>query len=84
METATRTIQITIPKSDTRFLKRLSGSMGWRINSGNTRHIASKKEGEEYYDTPQFYKDIDQAESDIAQGKGLRVNTKSELDALFV
>ena len=31
----------------------------------------------------EFYQDLDAAEQDIANGKGVRVSSKQELDALF-
>ena len=37
----------------------------------------------DYYQSEQFYRDIETAEQDIANGKGLRVGSKQELDALF-
>ena len=36
-----------------------------------------------YYQSEQFYHDLESAEQDIANGKGLRVSSKQELDALF-
>lgn len=36
-----------------------------------------------YYESAEFYQDIDAAEADIANGKGVRVNSKESLEALF-
>lgn len=36
-----------------------------------------------YYESREFYQDLDAAERDIADGKGVRVNSSQELDALF-
>lgn len=36
-----------------------------------------------YYESTEFYHDIDAAESDIANGKGIRIDSKESLDALF-
>ncbi|MDO4819099.1 MAG: hypothetical protein Q3994_01820 [Prevotella sp.] len=36
-----------------------------------------------YYESREFYQDLDAAERDIADGKGVRVNSLQELDALF-
>ena len=84
METMTRTVQITLPLADASFLRRLSSNMGWQIATQRNvvRHHRPTKTG--YYESEQFYKDIDEAEQDIAQGKGVRVSSKQELDALFL
>lgn len=37
-----------------------------------------------YYESAEFYKDLDSAEQDIAQGKGIVIDSKDALDALFV
>ena len=34
--------------------------------------------------SPDFYRDINQAEQDIKEGKGLRVESKEALDAMFL
>ena len=36
-----------------------------------------------YYESREFYNDLDAAEQDIANGKGICVSCKQELDALF-
>jgi hypothetical protein len=82
METAMRTVQITLPLADASFLRRLSGNMGWQITAHRAvthRRSCSKS----YYQSEQFYHDLETAEQDIANGKGLRVSSKQELDALF-
>ena len=82
METAMRTLQITLPVADASFLRRLSGNMGWLITGHRaTAHSRSGSKG--YYQSEQFYRDLEKAEQDIANGKGLRVSSKQELDALF-
>ncbi len=78
MEKPMRTLQVTLPASDAVFLRRLSGNMGWQI--ATKRHRSTPVD---YYQSEQFYHDLDAAESDIANGKGLEVSSKQELDALF-
>ena len=82
MEATMRTLQVTLPASDAVFLRRLSGNMGWQIApkrmTTRRRPIPS-----DYYQSEQFYHDLEAAEQDIANGKGLRVSSKQELDALF-
>ena len=75
MGSTLRTLQITLPISDAAFLRRLSGNMGWQVRTQR----ASRR----YYESPEFYRDLDAAEQDIADGKGLRVDSKEALDALF-
>ena len=75
METATRTLQVTLPIADASFLRRLSGNMGWQIRTQRTPR--------NYYESAAFYRDLDKAEQDIAAGKGLRVDSKEALDAMF-
>ena len=77
METATRTLQITLPLSDASFLRRLSGNMGWQVKAPR----AAKRD---YYESPAFYRDLKTAEQDIADGKSLRVDSKEALDAMFL
>lgn len=78
-----RTLQVTLPRADAAFLRRLSGNMGWHIATKRSdRH--RKEAPVDYYQSEQFYHDLETAERDIANGKGLRVNSKQELDALFV
>ena len=81
MEAVMRTLQVTLPASDAVFLRRLSGNMGWQIAPKRTARRRTTPV--DYYQSEQFYKDLDTAESDIANGKGLEVSSKQELDALF-
>ena len=76
MEATMRTLQVTLPVSDATFLRRLSGNMGWIVKTQRTPRS--------YYERPAFYHDIDAAERDIAAGKGVRIDSKEALDALFV
>ena len=82
METTMRTLQITLPASDAVFLRRLSGNMGWQIATKRS-NVRRGTLPVDYYRSEQFYRDLDAAEQDIANGKGLRVSSKQELDALF-
>ena len=84
MNTMTRTVQVTLPLADASFLRRLSSNMGWQIATQRSTIRSRRPVQTDYYESPQFYKDIDEAEQDIAQGKGLRVNSKEALDALFI
>lgn len=79
MDTHTRTVQITLPSSDAAFLRRLSCNMGWTIKAQRKRRALKS-----YYESPEFYRDLQNAERDIAEGKGYRVDSKEALDALFV
>ena len=54
-----------------RLLKRIQGVSSVRVRRNN------------YYESREFYQDLDAAEQDIANGKGVRVSNKEELDALF-
>ena len=54
-----------------RLLKRIQGVSSVRVRRNN------------YYESREFYQDLDAAEQDIANGKGVRVSSKQELDALF-
>ena len=81
MEATMRTLQVTLPASDAVFLRRLSGNMGWQI--APKRATRCRTTHADYYKSEQFYKDLDAAELDIANGKGLEVSSKQELDALF-
>ena len=82
MEAPMRTLQVTLPLADASFLRRLSGNMGWQVTSKRetTRRRTLAKD---YYQSEQFYRDLKTAEQDIANGKGLQVSSKQELDALF-
>ncbi len=81
MEATMTTLQVTLPASDAVFLRRLSGNMGWQI--APKRATRCRTTPADYYKSEQFYKDLDAAELDIANGKGLEVSSKQELDALF-
>ena len=75
MEPTLRTLQVTLPIADASFLRRLSGNMGWQVRTQRASH--------RYYESPAFYRDLKAAEKDIADGKGLRVDSKEALDAMF-
>ena len=45
--------------------------------------VSSIRVHNNYYESREFYNDLDTAEQDIANGKGIRVSSKQELDALF-
>ena len=76
MEAPTRTLQVTLPLTDAAFLRRLSGNMGWQVKT-------QRKARGSYYESAAFYRDLEAAEQDIAEGKGLRVDSKEALDAMF-
>ena len=73
---ATRTLHVTLPVADAAFLRRLSGNMGWQVHTHRTQP--------DYYESLEFYRDLDKAENDIKQGKGVRVDSKEALDAMFL
>lgn len=75
MEATMRTVQVTLPVADAAFLRRQSRNMGW--------HITTIRMPRNYYESAAFYRDLDKAEQDIAAGKGLRVDSKEALDAMF-
>ena len=75
METMTRTLLVTLPLNDAPFLRRLSGNMGWQVKT--------QRRPRNYYESIAFYHDLEAAERDIAAGKGLRVDSKEALDAMF-
>ena len=75
MEATFRTLQVTLPAADASFLRRLSGNMGWQVRT--------QRKSRSYYESPAFYRDLKVAEQDIAEGKGLRVDSKEALDAMF-
>jgi len=76
MDAAVRTLQVTLPVADASFLRRLSGKMGWQVRT--------QRKPRNYYESPAFYRDLKAAEQDIAEGKGLRVDSKEALDAMFL
>ena len=77
---ATATIQqtlpftINIPKVDLKRFKGLAKAMGWTY----------EKVELDYYESDRFYKDLDEAEQEIASGKGKVISNMDELNALFV
>jgi len=55
------------------------------------RHLLARIQGvgaikvtKKYFESQEFYADLDAAEKDIREGKGLRINNANELDALFL
>lgn len=62
---------INIPKVDFKRLKGIAKAMGWEV------------EKNEYYESSAFYKDIEMAEEDIANGKGKSVSSIEELSELL-
>ena len=65
---------INIPKVDIKRFKGLAKAMGWTF----------EEVGTDYYESTQFYKDIDKAEEAIANGEGKTVSSIDELNALFL
>ena len=65
---------INIPKVDIKRFKGLAKVMGWTFEEVET----------DYYESAQFYKDIDKAEEAIAKGEGKTINNLDELNALFL
>lgn len=66
------TMAIKFPKVDLKRLKGIAKAMGWTIQSLD------------YYESPQFYADLDEAEQAIANGEGKVITSEQDLDALFV
>ncbi len=81
-----RTVTVTIPQTDAGFFKKLSGNMGWKIVVAprSKNRSAASSSISQYYNSPEFYHDLDAAEAAIAAGKGKVVETNQDLDALFV
>jgi len=55
------------------------------------RHLLARIQGvgaikvtNNYYESQEFYADLDAAEKDIREGKGVRINNAKDLDALFL
>jgi len=55
------------------------------------RHLLARVQGvgaikvtKNYYESQEFYADLDAAEKDIREGKGVRINNAKDLDALFL
>lgn len=72
--TQTTPFTINIPNVDLKRFKGLAKTMGWTFEEIR----------EDYYESPEFYKDLNEAEQDIANGKGKTVSSVEELNALFV
>ena len=66
------TMAISLPRVDLKKIKAIAKAMGWTI------------EKMDYYNSPQFYAEIDKAEEAIKNGEGVRVTNAQELDALFL
>lgn len=64
---------IRIPQMDIKRFKGLAKAMGWAYEKNKN-----------YYESDQFYQDIDQAEAAIEKGEGQKVCNLEELDALFL
>jgi len=55
------------------------------------RHLLARIQGvgaikvtKNYYESQEFYADLDAAEKDIREGKGVRIGNAKDLEALFV
>lgn len=59
---------------DVKRFKGLAKAMGWTF----------EKVEDNYYESEQFYKDIDEAERAIANGEGKTVSNIDELNAMFL
>jgi len=46
--------------------------------------VGAIKVTKNYYESQEFYTDLDAAEKDIRDGKGVRINNSQDLDALFL
>lgn len=64
---------VRIPKVDIKRFKGLVKAMGWSFEQAE----------DEYYESAQFYEDLDNAEKAIANGEGKVVNSIEELNAMF-
>lgn len=64
---------INIPKVDLKRFKGLAKAMGWSF----------KEATNDYYESPKFYEDLEEAEKEIAEGKGKVINSIDELNAMF-
>ena len=83
METMTKTMQVTVPASDATFLRHLSGKMGWSLRNVRATQTQKNEVDDAYFESPQFYQDLDAAEQDIEAGKGVSVRGIEELNALL-
>lgn len=66
------TLTISVPKVDLKRLKGIVKAMGWKI------------EKTDYYNSPQFIADLEQAEQDIKEGRGTVLENSDDIDALFL
>jgi len=76
--TTTTTSQMVIDIHDNSIIKDLKRLLSRVDGIGK---ISVKKN---YYGSKEFLEDIDSAEADIAEGKGVRVENKEALEALFL
>jgi len=54
------------------------------IENAQASGVKKSAKKNEYYESDQFYKDLDDAEADIAKGAGKVVMTSQDLESLFV
>ena len=88
METTMTTVQITLPVSDARFLKRLSGNMGWMVARPSAKQKAVVSSSPKINMTQEeFCEKIQYSSAQKAEGKtiAMRTNETSEqfLDRLL-
>ena len=76
-------MQVTVPASDATFLRHLSGKMGWSLRNVRAAKAHKTEAEDAYFESPQFYQDLDAAEQDIEAGKGVSVRGIDELNALL-
>lgn len=72
LQSKTETYTIHIPNIDIQRFKGLAKAMGWTF----------EKNG--YYESPQFYADLDEAEKEIAEGNGVKISGVEEINNLFL
>lgn len=65
------TMTIKVPKEDLERLKGIAEVMGWEL------------EQPDYFESAQFYKDIEESEIAIANGEGVRISSMEELEELL-
>ena len=70
-DTQMESLTITFPKVDMKRLIGIVKAMGWSI------------ETDDYYESPQFYADLEQAKKDIAEGKGIRISSVEQRSELL-
>lgn len=88
METTMTTVQVTLPISDARFLKRLSGNMGWMVVQPKAKRKAAVSSSSKIKMTQEeFCEKIHNSSAQKAEGKtiAMRTNETSEqfLDRLL-